>query len=156
AEKEVKQAKTQAKKVKSEKKVESLKKSKYVLLKNGEDLKEPQENKLKAVQEASKSLSQMYELKEEIRRIFEESKDWLSGVLKLGSWLKRAKKYFPSSCQTVSRWLPEIVSYFDQRTTSGVVEGINNKLKLIKRSGYGFRNFDNFRVRCLLNWHFNY
>ncbi|MEM6403237.1 MAG: transposase, partial [Cyanobacteria bacterium P01_D01_bin.116] len=37
-----------------------------------------------------------------------------------------------------------------------VVEGINNKLKLIKRSGYGFRNFDNFRVRCLLNWHFNY
>ncbi|MHC5819168.1 MAG: transposase, partial [Nostoc sp.] len=29
-------------------------------------------------------------------------------------------------------------------------------IKLIKRSGYGFRNFDNFRVRCLLNWHFNY
>ncbi|MBD2388099.1 transposase, partial [Cylindrospermum sp. FACHB-282] len=24
--------------------------------------------------------------------------------------------------------------------------------KLIKRSGYGFRNFENFRVRCLLNW----
>ncbi|MBD2309495.1 transposase [Chroococcidiopsis sp. FACHB-1243] len=30
-----------------------------------------------------------------------------------------------------------------------------NKLKLIKRSAYGFRNFENFRVRCLLNWHFN-
>ncbi|MGF1935775.1 MAG: transposase, partial [Nostoc sp. ChiQUE02] len=42
------------------------------------------------------------------------------------------------------------------RTTSGAVEGINNKLKLIKRSAYGFRNFNNFRVRCLLNWHFNY
>jgi transposase len=27
--------------------------------------------------------------------------------------------------------------------------------KLIKRSAYGFRNFENFRVRCLLNWHFN-
>jgi transposase len=27
-------------------------------------------------------------------------------------------------------------------TTSGVVEGINNKLKLIKRSAYGFRNFE--------------
>ncbi|MCY7366965.1 MAG: transposase, partial [Chamaesiphon sp.] len=35
------------------------------------------------------------------------------------------------------------------------VEGINNKLKLIKRSGYGFTNFKNFRTRCLLNWHFN-
>ncbi|MEG4495565.1 transposase, partial [Microcoleus sp. D3_18_C4] len=41
------------------------------------------------------------------------------------------------------------------KTTSGVVEGINNKLKLIKRSAYGFRNFENFRVRCLLTWQFN-
>ncbi|NJK56361.1 MAG: transposase, partial [Pleurocapsa sp. SU_5_0] len=32
----------------------------------------------------------------------------------------------------------------------------NNKLKLIKRSAYGFRNFDNFRDRVLLTWHFNY
>ncbi|MGF1675167.1 MAG: transposase [Rivularia sp. (in: cyanobacteria)] len=50
----------------------------------------------------------------------------------------------------------EIISYFDNRTNSGVVEGINNKGLLIKRSAYGFRNFDNFRVRCLLNWYFIY
>ncbi len=35
------------------------------------------------------------------------------------------------------------------------VEGINNKIKLIKRSAYGFRNFDNFRTRVLLSWQFN-
>ncbi|MBA4446781.1 transposase, partial [Cylindrospermopsis raciborskii CS-506_C] len=35
------------------------------------------------------------------------------------------------------------------------VEGINNKLKLIKRLGYGFRNFNNFRLRSLLHWHFS-
>jgi len=58
--------------------------------------------------------------------------------------------YFPKSYQTILRWLDEIIAYFDNRTTNGVVEGINNKLKLIKRSAYGFRNFDNFRVRCLL------
>ncbi|TRT99098.1 MAG: hypothetical protein EWV61_16220 [Microcystis aeruginosa Ma_AC_P_19900807_S300] len=28
------------------------------------------------------------------------------------------------------------------------------KLKVIKRRGYGFRNFKNFSLRCLLNWHF--
>ncbi|REJ46935.1 MAG: hypothetical protein DWQ58_20235, partial [Microcystis aeruginosa TA09] len=33
------------------------------------------------------------------------------------------------------------------RTTNGVVEGINNKLKLIKRRAYGLRNFRNFWVR---------
>lgn len=35
------------------------------------------------------------------------------------------------------------------------VKGINNKLKLIKRLGYGFRNFDNFRLHSLLSWHFS-
>jgi len=51
------------------------------------------------------------------------------------------------------RWYQEIIAYFDNRTTSGTVEGINNKLKLIKRTVYGFKNFENFRLRCLLNWH---
>lgn len=46
----------------------------------------------------------------------------------------------------------EIMGYFESRITQGVVEGINNKLKLIKRSGYGFKNFENFKLRCLLNW----
>jgi transposase len=50
---------------------------------------------------------------------------------------------------------PEILAYFDNRTTSGVVEGINNKLKLIKRSAYGFTNFENFRNRYLLNWYYS-
>ena len=34
------------------------------------------------------------------------------------------------------------------------VEGINQKIKLIKRRAYGLSNFDNFRRRVLLNWHF--
>ncbi|MEH2349102.1 MAG: transposase [Nostoc sp.] len=56
-----------------------------------------------------------------------------------------------------------MVAYFDNRTTSVAFvrvtflsKGINNKLKLIKRSAYGFKNFNNFRVRCLLHWDFNY
>ena len=69
--------------------------------------------------------------------------------------MHNALSYFPQSIGTIVRWFGEIVGYFEQRTTSGVVEGINNKLKLIKRLGYGFRNFDNFRLRSLLSWHFN-
>ena len=60
----------------------------------------------------------------------------------------------PNSCQTIKRWIDEIVAYFDQRTTQGAVEGINQKIKLIKRRAYGLSNFDNFRRRVLLNWHF--
>ncbi|CAN5779905.1 hypothetical protein BH23CYA1_BH23CYA1_19600 [soil metagenome] len=54
----------------------------------------------------------------------------------------------------MTRWFGEIVQYFEHRTTSGIVEGINNKLKPIERSGYGFRNFERFRRRYLICWHF--
>ncbi|MEG4349468.1 transposase [Microcoleus sp. LAD1_D3] len=77
----------------------------------------------------------MHELKEKIRQLFEEENDWLVGLLKLDIWLSEGQKYFPNSQKKIIKWLDEIIAYFDRRTTSGVVEGINNKLKLIKRSG---------------------
>jgi transposase len=130
-----------------------LKNSKYPLLKNENKLNEEQLNKLIQVKDVSPILKEMHEFKEKIRKIFNHTKDWYSATFKLGIWLSKAKKYFPNSNNTIIRWFSEIVAYFDNRTTSGTVEGINNKLKLIKRSGYGFRNFDNFRIKCVLIWH---
>ena len=88
----------------------------------------------------------MHALKEELRDIFENSKDWSEGLLEIAGWLKDVSKYFPKSFGTIKRWIGEIIAYFD--------EGINNKLKLIKRRAYGFRNFDNFRLRSFLTWEF--
>ncbi|MEO1559484.1 MAG: ISL3 family transposase [Cyanobacteria bacterium J06632_19] len=150
----MKKAKSQLKKDEFQKVLNGLNKSKYVLLKNEISLNEEQKIKLIQVKEVSPNLKVMHELKEKIRIIFDETVDWLGGLFKLGIWLSESKEYFPSSQKTIIRWIDEIIAYFDNRTTSGVVEGINNKLKLIKRLGYGFRNFDNFRLRCLLNWHF--
>lgn len=133
-----------------------LKNSKYSLLKNEDNLTEEQVKKLTQVKNVSPLLKVMHDLKEKIRKVFNKTNNWYTGVFKLGMWLSRAKIYFPNSNNTIIRWFDEIIAYFDNGTTSGTVEGINNKLKLIKRSGYGFRNFENFRVRCLLNWQFNY
>ena len=155
AENLLKTARSELGKVNSEKVLAGLKKSKYVLLKNQKDLNEQQSQKLAEVKEVSPLLKKMHEFKEKIRQIFEETNDWLVGLWQLGKWLDEVQNYFPNSHKTMIRWLDEIIAYFDQRTTSGVVEGINNKLKLIKRSAYGFRNFKNFQSRCLLNWHFN-
>lgn len=151
----IKKAKSQSYKNEYEKVLNGLNKSKYALLKNESDLNEEQKMKLAQVKEVSPNLKIMHELKEKIRIIFNKTDDWLTGLFKLGVWLLRAKEYFPVSQKTIIRWLDEVIAYFDNGTTSGVVEGINNKLKLIKRSGYGFRNFDNFRVRCLLHWNFS-
>ncbi|HAX79961.1 MAG TPA: hypothetical protein DCY88_30030 [Cyanobacteria bacterium UBA11372] len=55
---------------------------------------------------------------------------------------------------TIKRWFPEVVGYFERRINNGIVKGINNKLKLLKRCGFGFNNFENFEIRALLLWHF--
>lgn len=135
--------------------LEGLNKSKYSFIKNEDSLNEKQKEKLKSAQEASPILAKMHKLKEDFRDIFESTVSWGDSIIKLLDWMHDALSYFPKSIGTMVRWFGEIVGYFDGRTTSGTVEGINNKLKLIKRLGYGFRNFSNFRLRSLLNWHFS-
>ena len=133
----IKKAESSEEKADQEKVLEGLKKSKYVLLKNESDLNEEQKAKLVQLKDVSPTLKTRHKLKEEIRRMFEQANNWLVGLWKLGRWLSGAQKYFPDSQNTIIRWLDEIIAYFDYKTTSGVVEGINNKLKLIKRSAYG-------------------
>lgn len=142
---------------KSEKsrRLEAISKSKYSLIKNEDSLNEKQKSKLNYVLEVSPILAKMHALKEQFRQIFETTKSWGDSIIQLLDWLYDARSYFPKSLGTMVRWFGEIVGYCDGRTTSGTVEGINNKVKLIKRLGYGFRNFNNFRLRSLLNWHFS-
>ncbi|MBO1349716.1 MAG: transposase [Hormoscilla sp. GUM202] len=92
----------------------------------------------------------MHGLKEQLREIFESNINWLDGLLDLAEWLKKLADLFPKSQGTIRRWLVEITADFEQRTTNGIVEGINQKIKLVKRCGFGFRNIDNFELRCLL------
>ena len=139
-----KEAKQLENKSEKEQTLAGLNKSKYALLKNEKDLTEKQKNKLEEVKKVDETLVIMHQFKEDFRDIFEQNNNWVDGLLSLADWLKDTHEHFPESSGTIRRWLGEILAYFDNRTTQGVVEGINNKLKLIKRRGYGFRNFDNF------------
>lgn len=130
-----------------------LKGSKYALLKPECKLTEKQKHKLSEVKEAFPLLAKMHQQREDFRKIFDDNYDWTNGALALIDWMKDAKDTFKNSIGTLYRWFSEITAYFESRTTSGAVEGLNNRLKLIKRLGYGFRNFENFRLRCLICWH---
>jgi len=134
---------------------QALKQSKYAILKPEESLTERQRLKLEEVKQVSPLLAAMHQQKEAFRNIFEMAQDWSEGTFKLLDWLVDAETNFANSVGTIKRWFGEITGYFDNRTTSGAVEGINNRLKLIKRLGYGFRNFENFTLRCLICWHLN-
>ncbi len=50
---------------------------------------------------------------------------------------------------TLMKWRREVLAYFACRLTNGPTEGFNNKAKLVKRRGYGYRSFRNCRLRLL-------
>jgi transposase len=52
--------------------------------------------------------------------------------------------------RTIGRWEQGILRWHRTRLTNGRTEGRNLVIKNIKRTGYGFRNFDNYRLRLLL------
>lgn len=57
---------------------------------------------------------------------------------------------FIEASKTINNWLDYIVnSFIDKRYSNGYTEGLNNKIKVIKRNGYGYRNFRFFRLRLL-------
>lgn len=153
-----KQEKRAAVKIKNrkerEEKLAVLTHSKYPLLKKKESLNEEEKAKIHSLQKVTPELGEMYRNKEAIRDIFESHITSDEALYKFLEWTETAYKLFPKTCRTISRWIDEILAYFDHRTTQGIVEGINQKIKLIKRRAYGLTNFNNFRRRILLNWYF--
>lgn len=53
--------------------------------------------------------------------------------------------------RTLRRWQPQILAYHATHLTNSITESMNNLIKRIKRIGYGFTNFDNYRTRTLLH-----
>ena len=59
--------------------------------------------------------------------------------------------------RTIRTWFDKIANYQLARVSNGPTEALNNLIKRIKRIGFGFRNFENYRIRALLyagkpNW----
>ena len=123
----------------------------YALLKNQQDLTEPQRQTLATVYAASPRLKHAHQLKEQFRAIFEADHPIKEAQCRLRAWIKKAYKadLFPTVLTSMKHWFGSILAYFTHRTTNAVAEGVNNKVKLVKRRAYGFRNFDNFRLRIL-------
>jgi transposase len=71
------------------------------------------------------------------------------------------KKSMPPEIQrlgrTIKKWFDKMCNYHVAKASNGPTEALNNLIKRIKRIGFGFRNFENYRIRALLyagrpNW----
>lgn len=130
-----------------------LKGCRWILVKNMADLTLAEQEKLNMVYETSPELKQAHILKEDFRRIFEEEDNKENASKALEYWVNRVVesglKGLEKFLTTLSNWKDSILNYFNGRVTNGFVEGMNNKIKLIKRKGFGFTNHNHFRYRVL-------
>lgn len=68
-------------------------------------------------------------------------------------WIREAEqsglKEFEKCAATYRNWSKEILNAFKYGITNGPTEGFNNRIKVLKRTSYGIRNFERFRTRIL-------
>jgi transposase len=123
--------------------------NRYLLLSNNQSLSAEEIQSLSAIFNQSPLLSIAYELKEELRTIYESDLTVKGGLRAIKKWLISAKIIFGTAASTIENHLLEIANYFLNRTTSGVTEGINTRIKLILRQSYGFKSFSLMREKLL-------
>jgi transposase len=132
---------------------EVLKGSRWLLVKNRDELKPEEEARLMEVLAASPELRTAYLLKEEFRTIFEKINDPRQAERFLRAWIWKANRtgdrYLAKFVNTLRNWWTEILKYFGERVTNGFVEGMNRAIRAIIGRAYGYRNFDNFRLQVL-------
>ncbi len=131
-----------------------LKGCRWLLVKNADALTNEEQAKLEAMFAVSPSLQRLHELKETFRTVFETAPDRATAADQLAAWIGEVEQSdlgkLTKFVTTLRNWWEVILNYFQDRLSSGMVEGLNNKLKLIKRLAYGYRNFEHFRLRVLV------
>jgi len=127
---------------------------KYILTKNKESLKEKEHQILISIFNNYPSLKMFYLTKERLRDMYKSSsKDEAEEKLRLiiSSLTSTDDGELISWGNTLFRWKKEILAYFNSRSTNGFMEGMNNKIKLIKRISFGFKNKKVFIYKVMLS-----
>ena len=131
-----------------------LKGSRYLLLRNREDLTKGQHIRLKELLNlpANETLNTAYILKEDLRVIF-RWQDPKRARSELRDWKRRVRESnIPELLEYVemlNRRRFGIMNFFKHRKTNGLSEGFNNVVKTIKKKAYGFHDWQYFRLKIL-------
>lgn len=125
----------------------------FALLRSADNLRDHDVERLTAVFEVFPEIAQAWRLKEGLREVF-ESTDRQEAALALELWFRLVKRAdlaeFNSLAKMLGWWREELLNHFTFRMTNAYAEGITNRVKVIKRQGYGIPNVANFEDRILV------
>lgn len=131
-----------------------FKRSRRILLSHYSLLSSENKQALEIMLQQSYDLAQAYYLKELFYE-FMSSENSSVAKIRLKKFILSAQvsqlSEFNATLTMLGNWSKYILNAFDFPYSNGFTEGCNNKIKVIKRNGYGFHNFKNFRNRILLS-----
>jgi transposase len=134
---------------------EELKHTLWPFRKRSDALDDAEQERLESLLASSPPLRQAYSLREQLTAIFDTARSKADGLRRMRLWRRRVEKShlscFDPFLKLLDTWLDLIANYFINRQTSGFVEGLNNKLKVLKRRCYGLRNVTRLFQRLTLD-----
>ncbi len=129
-----------------------FKHSKKLLLKRFSELTDEQKQQVNVMLYASVNISRAHHYKESFLKIL-DCKDRESAKAAMLEWITDAEScqlpQFEKCAKTMKNWISGILNSFSVPYTNGFTEGCNNKIKVLKRNAYGYKNFTRFRKRIL-------
>ena len=131
-----------------------LKGTRWLLLKNPENLDADRDEKrrLEKALKLNEPLAIAYYLKEDLRQIWHQP-DKRTARRVLNDWLRRARvsgiRLLVQFADTLEEHREGILNYYEYPISTGPLEGTNNKIQLMKRQAYGFRDIEFFKLKIL-------
>jgi transposase len=132
-----------------------LKDMMWILRKQHECLSEAERCKLALLYQHSPLLKEAHSCALKLTQIFNTHGDRKSAIAKIDRWIRQVEKSdltcFDTFVGTLQKYKPSIANYFKARKNSGFVEGLNNKIKVVKRRCYGFTKTESLFQRLTLD-----
>jgi len=133
---------------------QAVKGIRWLLLKRSANLDETknERQRLQTALELNAPLATGYYLKEDLGQLWKQPNKGIASCF-LDGWIERALAanipLITTFARTLKRHRQGILAYYDYRITTGPLEGVNNKIKTLKRQAYGYRDIDFFKLRIL-------
>ena len=126
-----------------------LKGTRYIWLKNPWNLTDKQKVKLSTLEKLNLKINRAYLLKENFQYVWEyKYPGWAKKFLKQWFWMATHSRLKPlrDFAWMVRRHEEGILNYFKVPISNGIVEGLNNKAKVISHRAYGFRTVETYKL----------
>jgi transposase len=118
--------------------------ARWALLKNPADLTDAQATTLAGIRRNGGAMWRGYQLKEALRALFAGDLDGATTMELLDRWCSRAQRSrlapFVKAAATVRNHRDGIAAAIERGLSNGLIEGLNNKVRLIIRRAYGFHS----------------